>query len=85
MKPSDFKKHPWNSIFQKTEAEVVARNIMVILSWTGDRFRLLSWSEYVEHRRRDGEFSMKEKEYFDKVVGHCISVEKARKFSPKWA
>ena len=46
MKPSDFRKHPLDSILQNTESEIVARNIMVILARTGDEFRLMEWDEY---------------------------------------
>lgn len=39
MKPSDFLKHPYDSVLQHTEDEIVARNIMVILNRTGNEFR----------------------------------------------
>jgi hypothetical protein len=43
MKPSNLKNHPYDSRLQNNESETVARNIMVILSRTGNEFRLLSW------------------------------------------
>jgi hypothetical protein len=46
MKPSDFMRHPYDSIYQHMETEIVARNIMVILSRTGNTWRKLTWDEY---------------------------------------
>ena len=54
MKPSNFKALPMGSIFEKSEYETIARNIMVILSRTGDLFRPISWYEYKEEREKDG-------------------------------
>jgi hypothetical protein len=84
MKPSDFKKYPYDSIFKNNEHEVVAENIMIILSKTGNIFRLLSWAEYVEYRLKDGNFKEKEKYYFDKVLPHTVSEQTAKDFSPNW-
>lgn len=84
MLPSNFKKHPYNSVMNKSEAETIARNIMVILSRTGDKFRQLSWDEYKTERLKDGDFTEREKAYFDKVVSRCSSVETALHFSPTW-
>lgn len=90
-KPCDFRTHPYDSVLKKTEAEVIARNIMVILARTGDTFRPLDWEEYERERRADaktdkggGFRAYKEKPFFDKVVGYCESEETARKFSPAW-
>jgi len=38
-KPSDFTNEPMGSVLQKSEAETVARNIMVILKRTGDTYK----------------------------------------------
>lgn len=84
-KPSDFTKHPWNSVLQKDEPEVVARNIMVIMSQTGDTWRPLDWEEYKAERLKDGSFSHTEKRYFDQVIGYCKSPDTAVLFSPDWA
>lgn len=84
MKPSDFTKHPFDSIFSKNEHEVIARNIMVILSKTGNIFRQLSWDEYVDYRLKDGSFTGKEKYYFDKVLPYTTSEQMAKDFSPAW-
>lgn len=84
-KPSSFRKFPWKSIFKKNEAEVIALNIIYILSRTGDEFRPLTWEEYVEERQKDGGFSMIEKDYFDLVISHCSSAEEAELVSEKWA
>lgn len=85
MNPSDFTDNPMGSVAKKSEAETVARNIMVILKRTGNKFRLLSWDEYKEHRLKDGHFNEVEKNYFDQVVKFCRSVETAELFSPVWA
>ena len=83
--PSDFIIYPWSCLFGKSEYETIARNIMVILSKTNDnQFRLLTWEEYKEHRLKDGNFSEREKPYFDSVASYCTSAEKARTFSKTW-
>jgi len=84
MKPSNFKKHPYDSVLHKNEAETVARNIMVILSRTGDEFRLLEWNEYKTERERDGHFTESELEYFNQVRGFCTSEHAAQGFSKFW-
>lgn len=75
--------HPWDSVFQKSEHEVIARNIMTILSRTGNTFRPLSWEEYAEERKKDGNFSDIERKYFDDVVEWC-TIGKAPMFSKSW-
>lgn len=82
--PSEFNKHPWSSVLQKTEAEVVARNIMVILSRTGDEWRELGWEEYVEERMKDTGFSQMERQYFDKAISYTKSEAAARSFCDAW-
>lgn len=84
MLPSNFKKHPYNSVMNKSEAETIARNIMVILSRTGDKFRQLSWDEYKTERLKDSGFTEGEKAYFDKVAPWCLTGEQAAAFSPTW-
>ena len=49
MKPSDFLNHPYSSRIGKMEAEIVARNIMIILS-EEDKFKKLTWEEYKAKR-----------------------------------
>ncbi len=73
------------SVLQKSEAETIARNIMVILFRTGDTFRPLSWEEYKEERLKDGQFSEGEKRYFDQVIDYCDSPKTAKLFSKEWA
>lgn len=85
MKPIVFTNEPVGSIAGKAEAETVARNIMIILTRTGNEFRLLPWDEYKEHRLKDGGFSEDEKMYFDQVVKFCRSPQTAELFSPAWA
>lgn len=84
MKPSNFKAFPMGSVMQKSEAETIAHNIMVILSRTGDNFRSLTWDEYKEEREKDGNFSEGENIYFYQVINYCISPEAARLLSPVW-
>lgn len=83
--PSTFSKiFPSDCIYGKVEYEMVAQNVMAILKRKGDTFRLLSWVEYESERKIDGNFTEKEKEYFDKVVGSCEAEEQARRFSKEW-
>lgn len=84
MKPSDFLAQPFDSVYRKSETETVARNIMVILSKTGDTFRCLTWDEYKEHRQKDGNFSDKELAHFDDASPYTQSETLARLFSPTW-
>jgi hypothetical protein len=84
VKPNNFLSQPMSSIQNKSEAETVARNIMVILSATGNRFRRLSWEEYKSARLRDGSFTEAEQVYFEKVWPYTVSAEKAAMFSPVW-
>lgn len=74
-----------NSVLQKSEAETIARNYMVILYRMGDKWRGLSWEEYKAERLKDGGFTDGERKYFDQVSPYCQSAEVARSFSPKWA
>jgi len=83
-KPSNFTAQPWSSVAQSSEAETIARNIMVILKRTGDTFRNLSWEEYSQERKKDGKFSEREKKYFNQVIDYCVSAETARLFSRTW-
>ena len=85
MTPSNFTNRPWDSVVKKTEAEVVARNIMVILKRTGDVFRPLTWEEYKEERQKDGGCPHTEKPFFEDVIGYCKSEDTARLFSKDWA
>lgn len=85
LRPSNFITHPYDSILQHSESEIVARNIMIILKRTGDTFRVLLWDEYVAERVKDGKFTGAEKYEFDQVISYCTSAEKAIRFSPAWA
>ena len=57
---------------------------MVILFRTGDNFRKLSWKEYKKERIKDGEFTEREKEYFDKVIPYFKSSDTVQLFSKAW-
>jgi len=82
--PKDFTDKPTNSILQKSETETIARNIMVILERTGNTFRPISWGEYKEERRKDGNFTESELKYFNAVSPYCQSQKIAELFSPAW-
>lgn len=83
-KPSDFTEQPWNSVLQKSEAETIARNIMVILKRTGNKWRKLSWEEYKSEREKDGEFTESERGYFNQVLPYTLTAENAATFSKSW-
>ncbi len=84
LKPSLFTILPIGSVCQKSEAETIATNIMVILKRTGDIFRKLTWEEYKEERLKDGKFSSGEASYFDMVIDYCTDAKSASLFSPAW-
>ena len=84
MLPNDFLTFPWDSVTKNWESETVARNIISILSRTGNTWRTLSWDEYKNERLKDGSFSTSEKAQFDKVVHYCTSSEEAGKYSFVW-
>jgi len=91
MKPSDFILFPKNSLVQKTEAEYVARNIMIILARTGNVFRPLEWKEYKKERTKDGWRPESweidgEQGWFDMVIAHRINLSEdaAKAFSYEW-
>lgn len=83
--PKDFLKHPYDSVLGNFEDEVVARNIMVILSRTGNTWRRLTWSEYQSERTKDGGFTASEESHFFKVCeSYCSDENGAKSFSPAW-
>lgn len=87
MKPSIFVCNPMGSVLQKSEAETVASNIMIILSRTENTFRDLTWEEYVKERAEDqrfAKFDHAEQGYFNQVIGYCKSADTAVLFSPAW-
>lgn len=85
-RPSDFAKvKPFGSVLQKSEAETVAHNIILILARTGDTFRKLEWEEYEIERKKDGNFSNAELMYFINVSKHCVSADTAVLFAPSWS
>lgn len=84
MKPSLFIEYPWDSTLQNMESEKIAKNIMNILSRTGNIFRELTWDEYKLERLKDAKFSEAEKYYFEKVITYCANEERAMLFSPIW-
>lgn len=89
--PKDFIKYPWGSVFQNSERETVALNIMKILSRTGDSFRNLSWEEYLEERVKDGGGNTHNQDYLSEhtcfldVAKYTTSESGARNFCPDWS
>lgn len=89
-KPSYFAKtYPIGSVLQKSEAETVARNIMVILSIEDDEWKTLSWDDYLAGRiatdkKADIDKVKYEKSYFEKVIPYCVSADNARRFCKDW-
>lgn len=74
MNPSDFSGvWPWSSVFQKSEAEQIAINLMRILKRISEdpkyRYNFSEWAE---------------KPHFDQVSRFCVSEEAAKSFSPAW-
>lgn len=84
MKPSNFCTYLWESIFNKSENETVALNIMKILKRTGNKFRTLTFEEYKVERLKDKDFTINEAKYFDDVIFYCSSEKGYRIFSQKW-
>lgn len=83
--PKDICKiHPFDSILQKAESEIIAKNIIVIQSRIDNKFQLIDWDIYYFHRMQDGNFSESEKKYFD-IISPLLTNEKdVRKFSKAW-
>jgi len=85
LNPSDFSGiFPWSSVFQKSEYETIAQNIMKILKRTGDTWRELSYDEYEKERLKDVGMSEMEKPIFEKIIGYFKSPDTAKLFSPAW-
>jgi hypothetical protein len=85
LKPSDIVEiEPMSCVLKKCEAEIVARNIIVILYRTGDKFRNLSWEEYKEERLKNKNFWEGEKKWFDLVIDYCTDSKKVKAFSKYW-
>lgn len=82
--PSDFLEFPSSSVTGKYEKEMVACNIMVILTRQSNRFRDLIWKEYKYERLKDKNFSNREHDWFDNVINYCKNEDTARLFSPVW-
>ena len=75
------------SVTRKAESETVAQNIAIVLSETGNTFRLLPFVEYEQARRKDDASDrdiLIEKPYFEQVVRHLETEQTARLFSPCW-
>ena len=86
LKPSVFTEHPWDSLSQNTETEIVAQNIMVIRERLGNQWSL-TWSDYKREREKDGGRGCcgGEKLLFDDVIHKIPDAIGAISFSPTWA
>jgi hypothetical protein len=86
LKPSVFLKHPFDSLAQKTETEIVARNIMVIRARLGDEWSL-TWQQYEQEREKDGGQGCARMEQltFNRVMPLIPDAIGAISFSPTWA
>lgn len=83
-KPSDYLQvEPMNSVFQKSEAETIMRNILIILRNVGNEWRELSFKEYKAEREKNGNFSDAEQPYFEQVVDYAHP-ERIGLFCPKY-
>lgn len=85
--PSNYCSQPMGSIEQKSETEVIARNIMVMLKRTGDVFREFTFEEYKKIRLEDDAIDWHvdgEKPYFEVAINYCKSPETANKFCTNW-
>lgn len=84
LKPGAFTSFPWESLLHKTEAEVIASNIMKIRKRLGDKWPL-KWDEYKAKRLKDTGFSQMEKDYFEQVMPLIPDAIGAIAFSQSWA
>ena len=85
IKPSHLKAiKPWDSVVQKSEYETVCRNILVILSRTGDTWRALGFDEYKKERLEDGHFSHQEEDAFNEVKQYTLNAFAAARFCNVW-
>lgn len=88
LKPSNFKDHfPWGCKFHNDacEHEIVAMNLIIIMSEQFNVFKPLTWEEYVDARRRGKGFSAIEKPFFENVKYLCEgNLKDLSEFSPVW-
>lgn len=83
--PSDLvKKYPFESVFEKSEHETIALNIIRVLERTGNTWRKLSYEEYKTERLKDGNYSKQEEIYFEQVLKYTENPTIAAKFSSEW-
>jgi len=85
LKPNSFTKHPFDSVSQSYNSEVIARNIMIILSKTGNEWRRLTYQEYKCYRLKEGNWTPAESLYFEEVLPHTTSPGEAINFCKTWA
>lgn len=82
--PSDFTNYPWSSVTGNAESEIVALNIITILARNGNKWRALPFEEYRTERLKDGNYTSKEEDIFNRVLKYTTSKESAESFSKEW-
>ena len=65
------------------EHEALALDIMTILKRTGNEWRKLSYAEYCEEIRKDGNRPDNE-QWFNEVVEYTHTAVDAKHFAPTW-
>ena len=84
LKPGHFTVYPMGSIKQSAGSQIVAQSINIIRERLGNDWAL-SWDQYKAERVKDGDFTDKEKKYFDSVIDLISSAEACINFSPSWS
>lgn len=83
LKPSDFCCYPnvTNDVGSYHDENVIALNIMTILSTTGNVWRKLDWIEYrsIKHA------TIFELVCFERISKYCVSPEYAAYYSQTWS
>lgn len=85
MKPSDFSYvFPFLSKVGKRECEVIAYDVMKMLSEKGDVFRIPSFDEYIDFYNEEKNISAVHGRGFDIVKDYFVSETKVRSFAGRW-
>jgi len=85
MKPSDFIVTPSPSILHNLQSEIIAKNVMFILSKGKNIFRDLTWEEYKVECSKRGDIIMESAfPHFQNVIKYCKSPITVVLFSSVW-
>lgn len=84
LKPSDFVAFPEASVLQSCEAEVVAKNVMIVQRDLGDEWREVTEQEYLDGCKRYGFSGAADLSLFRKVQKYTTSPTAAAGFSEVW-